>query len=59
MHSYRTIPVFDGNLDAPQSASKKGEIVPVRISGTYDHPSFGLDQDDKKAQKVQPPHPKP
>ncbi len=29
---------------------KKGEIVPVRISGTYDHPSFGLDLNDKKAQ---------
>jgi hypothetical protein len=28
----------------------KGEVVPVKISGTYDHPSFGLDLDDKKAQ---------
>ena len=28
----------------------KGEIVPVRISGTYGHPTFGLDLvDDKKA----------
>lgn len=33
----------------------RGEIVPVRISGTYDHPSFGLDLKDKKAQKVPPP----
>ena len=34
---------------------KKGEIVPVHISGTYDHPTFGLDLEDKKAQKVAPP----
>ena len=34
---------------------KKGEIVPVRISGTYEHPSFGLDLNDAKAQKVAPP----
>jgi hypothetical protein len=34
----------------------KGEIVPVKISGTYDHPSFGLDVlDDKNPQKA-PPH---
>lgn len=32
--------------------SKRGEIVPVRISGTYDHPSFGLDLEDKNAQGV-------
>jgi AsmA-like C-terminal region len=36
---------------------KKGEILPVRISGTYQHPSFGLDLEDKKAQRVlQPSH---
>jgi hypothetical protein len=34
---------------------KKGEIVPVRISGNYQHPSFGLDMNDKKAQKVPTP----
>lgn len=28
----------------------KGEIVPVRIGGNYNHPTFGLDLDDKKAQ---------
>ena len=28
---------------------KKGEVVPVRISGTYEKPSFGLDLNDKKA----------
>jgi hypothetical protein len=28
---------------------RKGEVVPVRISGTYGHPTFGLDLDDKKA----------
>ncbi len=33
---------------------KKGEILPVRISGTYESPSFGLDLRDKKAQ-VAPP----
>ena len=38
---------------------KKGEIVPVRISGTYEHPTFGLDLRDKKAQKVAPPTPTP
>jgi len=27
----------------------KGEVVPVRISGNYDHPTFGLDLSDKKA----------
>jgi hypothetical protein len=31
----------------------------VRISGTYEHPSFGLDLNDKKAQEVDPPsHPR-
>jgi hypothetical protein len=34
---------------------KKGEIVPIRISGTYGHPSFGLSLNDKKAQTVPPP----
>ncbi len=34
---------------------KKGEIIPVRISGTFQNPSFGLDLKDKKAQKVAPP----
>jgi hypothetical protein len=34
---------------------KKGEILPVRISGTYENPSFGLDLRDKKAQQVAPP----
>ena len=38
---------------------KKGEIVPVRISGTYEHPTFGLDLNDKKAQKVPDPTPMP
>lgn len=31
---------------------RKGEIVPVRISGTYEHPRFGLDLEDKNARKV-------
>ena len=34
---------------------RKGEIVPIRIGGTYQHPTFGLDLDDKNAQKVPPP----
>lgn len=33
---------------------KKGEILPVKISGTYESPSFGLDLGDKKAD-VAPP----
>jgi len=37
---------------------KKGEILPVRISGDYNHPSFGLDLDDKKTQQPgAPSHP--
>lgn len=38
---------------------QQGEIVPVLIGGTYQHPNFGLDLNDKKAQKVPPPHPLP
>jgi hypothetical protein len=38
---------------------KKGEVVPIRISGTYEHPSFGLDLNDKKAQTVPEPATKP
>ncbi len=34
---------------------KKGEVVPVRISGTYEKPSFGLDLNDKQAQSVDRP----
>jgi hypothetical protein len=41
----------------------KGEVVPVRISGDYGHPTFGLDLDDKKAQNIphthQAPNPAP
>jgi hypothetical protein len=33
---------------------KKGEVVPVKISGDYDHPTFGLDLGDKEAQKKLP-----
>jgi len=28
---------------------RKGEIVLIKISGTYEHPTFGLDLDDKHA----------
>lgn len=38
---------------------KKGEILPVRISGTYESPSFGLDLGDKKAQVAPPSQSKP
>jgi hypothetical protein len=34
---------------------RKGEVVPVRISGIYEHPSFGLDLKDKEAQNVPAP----
>ncbi len=34
---------------------RKGEIVPVKIGGTYGHPTFGLDLQDKKAQKAPTP----
>jgi len=34
---------------------KTKEIVPVRISGTYQHPTFGLDLNDKNAQNVSVP----
>lgn len=41
----------------------KGEVVPVRIGGDYDHPTFGLDLNDKKAQNIphthEPPNPAP
>ncbi len=30
----------------------KGEVVPVLISGNYDHPTFGLNLNDKKAQDI-------
>jgi hypothetical protein len=34
---------------------RKGEIVPIRIAGSYERPTFGLDLNDKNAQKVPPP----
>jgi hypothetical protein len=40
---------------------RKGEVVPVKIGGDYDHPTFGLDLNDKKAQNIshthEPPNP--
>jgi hypothetical protein len=35
--------------------NKTGQIVPVQITGTYDHPTFGLDLADKRAQTPTPP----
>ena len=34
---------------------RKGEIVPVKISGTYERPQFGLDLNDEKAEHVRAP----
>ncbi|HEY3975433.1 MAG TPA: AsmA-like C-terminal region-containing protein [Candidatus Sulfotelmatobacter sp.] len=34
---------------------RRKEIVPIRISGTYQKPSFGLDLNDKQAQTIDPP----
>jgi AsmA-like C-terminal region len=36
----------------------KGEVVPVRISGTYEHPQFGLDLGEKDAQHASGPRTK-
>jgi hypothetical protein len=38
---------------------RKGEVLPVRISGTYEHPSFALDLYDSDAQKKLVPTPGP
>jgi len=35
-------------MDPVFKKTKTGEIVPVRISGTFEHPRFGLDLNDKK-----------
>ncbi len=35
-------------MDPIFKKKKKGEVVPVHIGGTYDHPTFGLDVNDKK-----------
>ena len=32
---------------------KKGEVVPVHITGTYEHPQFGLDLTKPKEQEQQ------
>jgi hypothetical protein len=34
---------------------RNGEVLPVRIAGTYQHPTFGLDLHDKDAQKKELP----
>jgi AsmA-like C-terminal region len=34
---------------------RKGEIVPVKISGTYQHPTFGLDLEDKRTKNMPAP----
>jgi len=41
-------------MDPVFKKKRKGEVLPVRISGDYNHPSFGLDLDDKKAQQADP-----
>ncbi len=35
-------------MDPLFKKKKKGEVVPVHISGTYDHPQFGLDLDQSQ-----------
>lgn len=37
----------------------KGEVVPVHIGGTYEHPQFGLDLADKRAQRASTSRPNP
>lgn len=39
----------------PFYKEKKGEVLPVHVTGTFDHPSFGLDPKDKKADDVPAP----
>jgi hypothetical protein len=34
---------------------RKGEVVPIKISGTYDKPSFGLDLTDRQSRTVDLP----
>jgi len=38
---------------------RNSEVLPVRISGTYEHPSFGLDLYDRDAPKIPAPTPGP
>ena len=37
-------------MDPIFKKKKKGEVVPVHIAGTYEHPQFGLDLSDQKKQ---------
>ncbi len=37
-------------MDPLFKKKKKGEVVPVHISGTYEHPQFGLDLNGKQGQ---------
>ena len=45
-------------MDPIFKKKKKGEVVPVHIGGTYEHPQFGLDLTDQTAQKDQKHPPK-
>ena len=38
-------------LDPLFKKKKKGEVVPIHITGTYEHPQFGLDLMSEKGQK--------
>jgi AsmA-like C-terminal region len=42
-------------MDPLFKKQNKGEVLPVRISGTYDHPSFGLDIPGRKLQLSRTP----
>jgi len=46
-------------MDPLFKKKRKGEVLPVRISGTYEHPSFGLDLPDWDAHKKLAPTPGP
>lgn len=38
-------------MDPLFKKKRKGEVLPIRISGTFEHPSFGLDLPDRGAHK--------
>jgi hypothetical protein len=42
-------------LDPLFKKRKRGEILPVQITGTYKHPAFGLDPMDKRTRVAPPP----
>jgi hypothetical protein len=51
--------IFLKMMDPFFKKKRNGEVLPVRISGTYEHPSFGLDFYGRDAEKTSPPTPGP